>query len=147
MQWMVYMSQHPNFMRRWSLWFSLLSWRLLNALLLVRTLFVPDEYFQSVEVAKWLAGNRRSTGDGDREGYLTWEWRSEVALRSPIYPLLFYPVYRLLTWLPDNNPWSLFLSVHGPRLVQAIMAASMDWAVYRMAYRNARSKPVAQWAV
>uniref|UniRef100_A0A1I8C133 Mannosyltransferase n=1 Tax=Meloidogyne hapla TaxID=6305 RepID=A0A1I8C133_MELHA len=50
------------------------------------TWFVPDEYFQSVEVAYHMVYGK---------GHLAWEWLPEWALRSPLHPL----IYALFFWL------------------------------------------------
>lgn len=52
---------------------------------LVQTFFVPDEYWQSLEVA-----HRISFG----YGYLTWEWKEGI--RSYIYPLIISCFYTVL---------------------------------------------------
>ena len=73
---------------RWSfpLFLKLVLFRIANALL-VQTFFQPDEFFQSLEVAHERVF---------RYGWLTWEWQSENAIRSPLYPLLFVPGYWLV---------------------------------------------------
>lgn len=63
---------------------SFLLYRITN-LLLNQTWFVPDEYWQSQEVAHRLAFNY---------GYLTWEWK--VGLRSYAYPLFISIIYKSL---------------------------------------------------
>lgn len=57
----------------------------LSNILFNQTWFVPDEYWQSQEVAHNLAFNY---------GYLTWEWR--VGIRSYIYPFALSIVYKAL---------------------------------------------------
>lgn len=56
-----------------------------------RTFSQPDEYYQSLEIA-----HLRAFG----YGYETWEWRPDIALRSPLYPLMFERLYR---WLDSNG--------------------------------------------
>ena len=55
--------------------------------LLTRSIFQPDEFFQSLEVAHNLVFGY---------GKLTWEWQPDVAIRSIIYPMLYTPVYWVL---------------------------------------------------
>lgn len=55
--------------------------------LFTRTVFQPDEYFQSLEPAFHLVFGY---------GHLTWEWISETPIRSIIYPALNVPVYWFL---------------------------------------------------
>jgi len=54
---------------------------------LTRTVFQPDEYFQSLEPAFHLVFGY---------GHLTWEWLSGNPIRSIIYPALNVPFYWLL---------------------------------------------------
>ena len=89
---------------------------------LVTTWFVPDEFWQSLEVAHNKAfgypfmqtwsltanGSRRRTLSGDdylcvsltlfvfsnTYGYLTWEWQAR--LRNVMYPLMFAIIYKIL---------------------------------------------------
>lgn len=64
--------------------------RTLNALS-TNTLFAPDEYYQSLEIAHKIVFGY---------GYRTWEWRVEGGaggIRSPLYPVgVFVPVYWLV---------------------------------------------------
>lgn len=55
--------------------------------LLTRSIFQPDEFFQSLEVAHNIAFGY---------GKLTWEWQPSVAIRSIVYPALYVPVYWFL---------------------------------------------------
>jgi phosphatidylinositol glycan class B len=59
--------------------FRLISW------FIVRTYFIADEYWQSFEIAHFLAFGY---------GYKTWEWRSDVAIRSYLYPYIISLIYR-----------------------------------------------------
>ena len=63
----------------WRAFGGCLAFRAANALL-VRTAFVPDEYWQSLEVAHDLVFGY---------GHRTWEWAPETALRSFAHPVLF----------------------------------------------------------
>jgi hypothetical protein len=55
--------------------------------LLTRSIFQPDEFFQSLEVAHNVVFGY---------GKLTWEWQPSVAIRSIVYPTLYVPVYWIL---------------------------------------------------
>ena len=55
--------------------------------LLTRSIFQPDEFFQSLEVAHNIVFGY---------GKLTWEWQPGVAIRSIVYPALYVPVYQIL---------------------------------------------------
>ena len=112
---------------------ALLAFRWLNASL-VRTQFDPDEFWQSLEVARRIAL-------GPREGHLAWEWSHAAALRSPTHPLLFAGV----VWLLDAiervgvgvGAWA---AATAPRVVvQGTLAAMADAAVVGLAGRLASS--------
>ncbi|XP_033045936.1 GPI mannosyltransferase 3 isoform X3 [Trachypithecus francoisi] len=70
--------------------------RTLNCFL-VQTSFVPDEYWQSLEVAHHMVFNY---------GYLTWEWTER--LRSYTYPLIFASIYKILHLLGKDSVQLLF---------------------------------------
>lgn len=110
--------------------------RLLNCLL-VQTSFVPDEYWQALEVAHRLVfrypfqacpGTGAGGGGGApgpllslgslilnaaNYGYLTWEWTE--GLRGSLFPLFFAAIYKVLQllskdqvlWLVSADPSSL----------------------------------------
>lgn len=70
----------------WRLFVFLFLFRLVNCLLL-STYFVPDEYYQSVEVAHEMVFGY---------GHLTWEWRRDRPMRTVVYPGMFaLPLYLL----------------------------------------------------
>ncbi|KER27548.1 hypothetical protein T265_13774 [Opisthorchis viverrini] len=99
---------------------ALLVFRLLNALL-IQTTFVPDEFWQSIEVAhKWSFGY----------GTLTWEWWPETALRSPLHPLIFSVLYNLGSVFGLDSRTFVVLV---PRLFHAVLAAAADLHLYRFA--------------
>ncbi|XP_006932574.1 GPI mannosyltransferase 3 isoform X2 [Felis catus] len=64
---------------------------------LVQTSFVPDEYWQSLEVAHHMVFNY---------GYLTWEWTER--LRGYTYPLIFASIYKILHLLGKDSVQLLF---------------------------------------
>ncbi len=85
--------------------------------LLSRGYFVPDETWQSVEVAhKLVFGN----------GYLTWEWRH--GLRSYLHPALFAWIFQLLKVLNLDTP---FLISVCPRIFQGFLSAAGDAAIVK----------------
>lgn len=55
--------------------------------LLTRSIFQPDEFFQSLEVAHNAVFGY---------GKLTWEWQPSFAIRSIVYPALYVPIYWIL---------------------------------------------------
>lgn len=72
-----------------------LSVRIIGAFF-VQTYFVPDEYWQSVEVAHKIVFDY---------GFLTWEWA--LGIRSYIYPLIIAGFYKLLEIVGLDNPLAL----------------------------------------
>lgn len=68
----------------------------LSAVFLVQTFFVPDEYYQSLEVAhNFVFGY----------GYLTWEWQEGI--RSYTYPMMFSFLYKVLKLLDWDSQWAV----------------------------------------
>ncbi|XP_071510502.1 GPI mannosyltransferase 3-like [Diadema antillarum] len=95
----------------------LVLFRWLNVAL-VQTSFVPDEYWQSLEVAhKMVFGY----------GYLTWEWQS--GLRGYTYPALFAAQYKVLAMLNLDYPLVL---IFAPRILQATFSAIGDFCLYKV---------------
>ncbi|XP_060734382.1 GPI mannosyltransferase 3 [Tachysurus vachellii] len=103
--------------------------RLINCLL-VQTSFVPDEYWQSLEVSHRMVF---------RYGYETWEWKAGI--RGYSYPLLFAGIYKLLQLLHSDTPQLLILL---PRVLQAILAAFADVKLYEIT-RKWENPEVAKW--
>ncbi|KAI2653326.1 GPI mannosyltransferase 3 [Labeo rohita] len=91
--------------------------RLLNCVL-VQTSFVPDEYWQSLEIPHRIILNIFLT-----YGYETWEWKEGI--RGYFYPLLFALMYKLLHLM---NYDTMFV----PRVFQALLAAYADVKLYNL---------------
>uniref|UniRef100_A0A8B9TBM2 Mannosyltransferase n=1 Tax=Anas platyrhynchos TaxID=8839 RepID=A0A8B9TBM2_ANAPL len=94
--------------------------RVLNCAL-VRSSFVPDEYWQALEVAHRLAFGYPLAG----YGHLTWEWAQR--LRGSAYPMLLAGLYKALQLLGKDD---VQLLIWVPRLVQAVLAAFADVKLY-----------------
>ncbi|XP_011795963.1 PREDICTED: GPI mannosyltransferase 3 [Colobus angolensis palliatus] len=105
--------------------------RILNCFL-VQTSFVPDEYWQSLEVAHHMVFNY---------GYLTWEWTER--LRSYTYPLIFASIYKILHLLGKD---SVQLLIWIPRLAQAFLSAVADVRLYSL-MKQLENQEVARWVV
>ena len=101
---------------------------------LVQTNFVPDEYWQSVEVAHESAFGY---------GHLTWEWDGATALRGPGFAWVFAASFRVLAMLGIDSAAAV---VATPRLCMAILAALGDVATYRLAARIFGSDETARCA-
>ncbi|XP_066245017.1 GPI mannosyltransferase 3 [Euwallacea similis] len=84
---------------------------------IVQTFFVPDEYYQSLEVAHRLVFGY---------GHLTWEWHQGI--RSYGYPLLFALLYKVLYTLGLDSPQVV---IYVPRIAQALLSAYSDLCFYR----------------
>jgi len=96
------------------------------------TFFVPDEYWQSIEVAHNYVYNY---------GYLTWEWKEKI--RSFSYPLLFTLPYMILKRynLDDTD-----LLIYFPRLVHVFIAALCDLYTYKLT-KKYFGRNAAKWAL
>lgn len=92
----------------------------------VRTWFVPDEYWQSVEVGHKLAFGY---------GHLTWEWSKGI--RNYIHPLTITALYKALAWFGIDQVDYLILA---PRILQAILSAVSDYCFYKWCNRS-------KWAI
>lgn len=72
-----------------------LLFRWLSAFL-IQTEFVPDEAWQSTEVAYVYTWGR---------GHLTWEWL--VGLRNHLFPFVITALYKTLKWMGADSPYAL----------------------------------------
>lgn len=89
---------------------------------LVQTWYVPDEYWQSLEVAhKQVFGY----------GHLTWEWKSGI--RSYIHPGLISILYKFLDILSLDNT---YLLIFLPRVFQALLSVYSDYSFYLWSGRS-----------
>ena len=79
-------------MKNWDVFGIFLVVRLISVVF-VQTFFVPDEYWQSLEVAHNISFGY---------GYLTWEWKAGI--RSYIYPLIFSALYTILKLIQLDDP-------------------------------------------
>lgn len=59
----------------------------LCALATSRTVFQPDEHWQSLEIAHSIVFGY---------GYRTWEWKGDAPIRSIAHPASFVPLYTFL---------------------------------------------------
>lgn len=81
----------------------------LASVFLVRTFFVPDEYWQSLEVSHYLAFNY---------GYLTWEWSKGI--RSYIPPLTFAILYKCLQIIGMDTATNLVVYLYSLAVLKKI---------------------------
>ena len=94
-------------------------WRLIAAVL-VSTTYVPDEYFQSVEVAYHAVHGH---------GIVTWEWEDGFRIRSFLSILPFAAYFKLLQVCGIHSQWMYAV---GPRFIQAIAVAISDSCLYHV---------------
>lgn len=87
----------------------------------IQTFFVPDEYWQALEVA-----HNKVFG----YGYLTWEWKK--CIRSYTYPGLISLLYYLLKWIKLDV---VSVVVHGPRILQAFILALGDYCTFLLSFK------------
>ncbi|XP_029430898.1 GPI mannosyltransferase 3 [Rhinatrema bivittatum] len=106
-----------------------IAFRILNCFL-VQTSFVPDEYWQSLEVAHRMIFNY---------GYLTWEWNE--GLRGYGYPLVFASIYKALHLLNQDE---VQLLIWTPRLAQAFLSALADVKIYLL-IKHLENAETAKW--
>ena len=88
---------------------------------LVQTYFVPDEYWQSLEVAHLTVFGY---------GYETWEWTEGI--RASAYPLIFSLLYKCLWML--HLDYAIVL-INSPRILQACLSAFADVSLYKFSTR------------
>ena len=109
------------FLTERSLFFVLLFFRIFNASL-IKTFFVPDEFWQGPEIAHKIVFGY---------GYLTWEWKE--GLRGWTSPLTIAASYKLLAVFGLDSAKALIVS---PRLVQSFFAAFGDLFLYKLAVKR-----------
>ena len=107
----------------------LVLWRSLWALL-SQTWYVPDETWQSVEVAHRVVWG---------QGHLTWE--SDLAIRSSLLSLPYILLFRLLALLRLDYQLVVVLT---PRLMAGLVTACGDWSLYRLVTLR-EGRRVAAW--
>eukprot|EP01134_Creolimax_fragrantissima_P006177 CFRG6177T1 len=100
--------------------FSIAVVRVLQALSL-RTAFVPDEWYQSLEIAHAVVYGR---------GYITWEWLTHM--RGVFHPYLFVFVFKVLHLHGLDSPLAL---IHIPRVLQGIVEVACEVSMYSISYR------------
>ncbi|XP_014230783.1 GPI mannosyltransferase 3 isoform X1 [Trichogramma pretiosum] len=105
---------YPRFIRN-KVFILLAVWRVASVFV-VQTSHVPDEYWQSLEVAHKLAFGY---------GYLTWEWR--IGIRSYLYPFLISILYRIVNFL---NLDDAIVVIYLPRVFQALLSAYAEYKFY-----------------
>ncbi|CAH1112261.1 unnamed protein product [Psylliodes chrysocephalus] len=93
-----------------------LAVRLLSVYL-IQTFYVPDEYWQILEVAHNLVF---------KYGYITWEWTKGI--RSYVPPIIIAGLYKILQVLGLDSAEVL---IYCPRILQAILSSYADLCFYK----------------
>merc|ERR1711962_818792 len=97
------------------------------------TFYVPDEYWQSTEVA-----HHKVYG----YGYLTWEWKEKI--RPYLHPFIFEIYFRCLKVFSLDFT---ALLLYGPHVLQALLSVLSDHAVYNLALDIFGQKDIADKAL
>lgn len=114
-----------------TLFLALISMRIVNSLL-IQTSFVPDEFWQSLEVSHNMVFGY---------GYLTWEWQH--GLRGYMYPAVFAVLYKVLAILGLDYR---ILLIKLPRILQGVIAAWGDLYLYKLSWLLS-DRATAQWTL
>lgn len=99
---------------------SLMIFRVISAII-VHTWYVPDEYWQSLEVAHKIVFGY---------GHLTWEWRE--GLRGTLYPGVIAVLYKVVDLLGLDSREVVILF---PRIMQAMFSSVGDFYLMLLARR------------
>lgn len=114
----------------------------LCALATSRTLFQPDEHWQSLEIAHGIVFGY---------GYRTWEWTGHTPIRSIVHPASFVPLYALLKACGlDGDTFIMVCCMHlyqttAPALQQALITAVGDACAFSLVQRIAGSRVAWFW--
>lgn len=92
----------------------------LSTALLLETFFQPDEYYQALEPALYLAS-------GGKLGWLTWEWSKDNAIRSWIFPGFIAFLYRIGNAICSPELLRQWY-IHSPKVAVALLSATGDIA-------------------
>lgn len=104
---------------------------------LVQTYYVPDEYFQGIEVA-----HRIVFGYG---APLTWEWNNSVRIRGALFPLVLSVPYSVVKILRlDSFP---LVVQWAPRIWTAFLASFGDVSLYNLVRRSSKSPAIAWFSM
>ena len=104
------------------------------------TLFVPDEYYQTVEPSKKIFDGTFKSGVSS-----TWEWRDEYRIRSfvPLLPYLLLHKFKYIWRTCYASYPTEILVLKGPRLMNSLMSSCSDLAFFLILEKFTKSKAVA----
>ena len=112
--------QQDKFLNR-RLLYMIFACRIAMSLFLLKGSDVPDEWWQSTEVAY-----RQVFGKGE----LPLEWRNETAIRSFIYPAPYAVAFSVLKTFGLDTSFFIWLA---PKVIAAAIATGVDAETYRIA--------------
>jgi Alg9-like mannosyltransferase family len=104
------------------------------------TLFVPDEYYQTVEPSKKIFDGTFESGVSS-----TWEWRDEYRIRSfvPFLPyLLLHQLKYIWRTIYASYPTEIVV-LKGPRLMNSLMSSCSDLAFFLILEKFTQSTTIA----
>ncbi|KAG8183838.1 hypothetical protein JTE90_025721 [Oedothorax gibbosus] len=107
----------PDYLKNNSSIFFIILLARFAGIFVIKTSFVPDEYWQSLEVA-----HNRAFG----YGYLTWEWKKKI--RNCLYPSIFSILYQIF---PDSRYTTIFL----PKILQATLSSVGDFFTFKLSIK------------
>lgn len=119
-------------MKSFHIWLFLLAFRLFSALIVI-SWFVPDEIYQSAEVAHHLVFGT---------GHLSWEWTK--ALRSYLHPLSIASVFKVLELLGLSDAPVLIYQL--PRVLHAVLFSIGDYFMFDLCVRLCHTRLIANYA-
>ena len=102
------------------------------SVILTKTFFVADEYWQSTEVAHYNVFGY---------GYLTWEWKQQI--RSYFYPFLFEIYFRIIRFFSIDH---VIFIIYGPHVIQSLLTSCCDMSVYYLTLKLFGSEQMATLA-
>ncbi|CAD6190122.1 unnamed protein product [Caenorhabditis auriculariae] len=115
-------------MSSFRVWLLLALFRLFSVYLVV-SWFVPDEIYQSTEVAHRLVFG---------VGHISWEWT--YGLRSYLHPAIIAVFFKLLQFFDFDYR---FLVYQLPRIIHALLFSLGDISYYRLCYRLSKTSRIA----
>jgi len=124
--------ENKNFFQNPQNFFTISLMLRISSVLLTQTFFVPDEYWQSTEVA-----HRQVFG----YGYLTWEWKAQI--RSYLYPFIFEMYFQLLKMLTVDF---YVLVRYGPHIIQAVLTAYYDISLHKLTLKITDNLEIANYS-
>jgi Alg9-like mannosyltransferase family len=102
----------------------------------IKTTFVPDEYYQTVEPVNIIFYGASNIGLNS-----TWEWRDEFRIRSFVPLIPYMLLYQINFFIGSSLSVLLhkIVVLKGPRLLNAILSSYSDFLLYAILKKITRS--------